>query len=118
MMFATSRDARLADSWPLMSSSRRSSPASAWLRASRRADLERRGGLVGEDQEEPLVVLVELVRPSFESVITPTTWAVVAHRDDEHRLVDIVGSGDGLATRIGVRIIDEERRRRAGRPSR
>ena len=55
--------------------------------------LERRRRLVGEDQQESLVLAVELVEPELRERDDPDRQAVVGHRDDEHRLVDIVGPG-------------------------
>ena len=66
--------------------------------------LERGGGLVGEDREQPQVVVVELVEAELRERDDADRRLVVAHRHDEHRLVDVVGARDRL--------------RRAGRRSR
>ena len=92
MMFATWRDVEAGRQLAAHVEQPPQLSGKALAAGQQASGLEGRRGLVGEDQQEPLVVVVELVRgPSFESVITPTTWAVVAHRDDEHRLVDVVG---------------------------
>ena len=80
--------------------------------------LEGRRGLVGEGQQEPLVLVVELVEAELRERDDPDGDAVVGHRHDEHRLVDVVGAGDRCAARVDVRVVDQERRCRAPRPSR
>ena len=55
--------------------------------------------------------------PSFERVMTPMVTPVVAHRDDEHRLVDVVGPGDRRAARIAVRVVDQDRLAVLGDPA-
>ena len=67
------------------------------------------GRLVGEDGQDPQVVVVEAAEPELGQRHDPDRDAVVAHRHDDHRLVDVVGPGDGRATRVGVGVVDEDR---------
>ena len=41
--------------------------------------------------------------------MTPDRRPVVAHRDDQHRLVDVLGPGDRRAARIVVRVVEQDR---------
>ena len=79
--------------------------------------LEGRRGLVSEDQQEPLVLAVELVQAELRERDDADRDPVVGHRHDQHRLVDVVGSRDRLAARIGVGVADEDRRAVLGYPA-
>ena len=81
----------------------------------RRADRGRRP--VGEDREHPQVVRAEPVEPELRERDDPDGHAVIAHRHDEHRLVDVVGPGDRRAARIAVRIVDQDRLAVLGDPA-
>ena len=70
---------------------------------------DRRGRLVGEDRQQPQVVGSELVEPELGERDDADRRAVVAHRDDQHRLVDVVGPGDRHAARVAVGVLDEDR---------
>ena len=67
--------------------------------------LDRGGRLVGEDREQPQVVVVELVEAQLGERDDADGGLVVAHRDDEHGLVDLVGARDGLPARVVVRVV-------------
>ena len=118
MRFATWRGSSDRDSALLMSSSWRSSAARRRVSATCVAPVERGRGLVGEDQQQPQVVVVELAQ------------AELGERDHADQPVVVrIGTtsidsstssvpGDRLAARVARRVVDEERRSRAGRPSR
>ena len=100
MRLATWRGSRLSDSSPLMSSSRRSSRVELLAAGQQPGGLDGGRGLVGEDRQEPQVVVVEAVEAELGQRDDPDRDVVVAHRDDEHRLVDVVGPGDGRPARV------------------
>ena len=80
------------------------------LRAGEQAcRLERGRGLVGEDRQQPHVLGAELAQPELRERDHADDRPVVAHRDDEHRFVDVVGPGDRRSARVGVGVVDEER---------
>ena len=70
---------------------------------------EGRRGLVGEDQQEAQVLLVELAQAELGQRDDADQRVVVEHRHDEHRLVDLVRARDRRAARVGVRVVDAER---------
>ena len=72
-----------------------------------RADGGRR--LVGEDRQQPQVVRTEPVEAELRQRDDADRRAVVAHRHDEHRLVDVVGPDDRRAARVAVGVLDEDR---------
>ena len=74
-------------------------------------------GLVGEDRQEPQVVRREPVEPELGQGDDPDRRAVVAHRHDQHRLVDVVGPGDRRAARVAVGVVDEDRLAVLGDPA-
>ena len=71
--------------------------------------LERGRSLVGEDRQQPLVLGAELAQPELRERDHADDRPVVAHRDDEHRFVDVVGPGDRRAARVGVGVVHQER---------
>ena len=71
--------------------------------------LERGRGLVGEDRQQPLVLGAELAQPELRERDHADDRPVVAHRDDEHRFVDVVGPFDRHAAWVGVGVVHEER---------
>jgi hypothetical protein len=71
--------------------------------------LEGRRRLVGEDQEEPQIIVGELVMSELRESDDADRDIVVPHRDDDHRLVDVVRAGDRPTTGVGVRVPDEDR---------
>ena len=68
-----------------------------------------RRGPVGEDRQEPQVVGVEAVETELGEGDDADRQPVIAHRDDEHRFVDLVGPDDGRPARIAVRVVDQDR---------
>ena len=117
MRSATVSGSRLWASSPLMSSE---APqlAGERLGAGEQADrLDRGRGLVGEDHEDVHVLGVELVEAELREGDRAGHPLVVAHRDDEHRLVHLVRAGDRRAARVGVGVRDEERRAVLGGPA-
>jgi len=54
-------------------------------------------------------VPVELVEPQLRERDDPDHDVVVAHRDDEHRFVHVVGAGDRRPARVVVGVRDEQR---------
>ena len=80
------------------------------LRAGEQASrLERGRGLVGEDRQQPHILGAELAKPQLRERDHADDRPVVAHRDDEHRFVDVVGPGDRHAARVGVGVVHEQR---------
>ena len=79
--------------------------------------LQRRRRLVGEDHEQPQVILAELVDTQLGQRDHTDHALVVSHRDHQHRFVDVVGSGDRRAARIGVGIVNEQGCGVLGRPA-
>ena len=71
---------------------------------------DRRGGLVGQDRQQPLIALVELAQAQLGQRDDADDPFVIAHRHAQHGLVDLVRAGDRQAARVGVRIVDEQRR--------
>ncbi len=71
--------------------------------------LERGRGLVREDRQQLLVLGAELAQPELRERDHADDRPVVAHRDDEHRFVDVVGPFDRHAAWVGVGIVHEER---------
>ncbi len=80
--------------------------------------LEGRRRLVRQDEQKALVVLVELVEAELRKGDHPDDIAVVAHRHDEHRLVDVVGPWNVGAARVEIRVVDEKRNAVLGHPAR
>ena len=85
-----------------------------------RGAAERRAGLVGEDHQQPQVVVVELAQAELGQRDHADQLPVVLHRDDEHRLVHVLGPLDRGAALVGRRIVDAQRlpveRHPAGEP--
>ena len=79
--------------------------------------LERRRRVVGEDREQPQVVTVEPGETELGQRDDPDGDAVVAHRHDQHRLVDVVGARDRRAPGVAVRVVDEQRLAVLGDPA-
>ena len=65
--------------------------------------------LVGEDRKELQVVRPELVEAELGQRDHADGALVVAHRHDEHRLVDLVGPGDRAAARVVPGVVDQQR---------
>jgi hypothetical protein len=76
-----------------------------------------RGCLVGEDRQQPQVVRAELAEAELRQRDDPDRRTVVAHRDDQHRLVDVVRSDDRLPARVAVRVLDQQRLAVLGDPA-
>ena len=68
--------------------------------------LERGGSLIGKGREQPEVLPVELVETELGQGDHADDLVVVAHRHDEHRLIDVVGPGDRGAARIAIGVVD------------
>ena len=79
--------------------------------------LHRGGGLVGENREHPDVRVVELAQAELREGDDAGDALVVAHGDDDHRLVDIVGAGDRLAARVRAGVGHQERPAVRGDPA-
>ena len=71
--------------------------------------LEGRRRLVGKDEQQSLVVVVELAQPELRERDDADDDTVVGHRNHEHRLVDVVRSRDRGPTGVRVGVGDEER---------
>src|SRR4026208_204177 len=102
MRLATWRGSRLSGSSPLMPR-RRGLAREIWASGQEPSGLERRGGVVGEDRKQAQVVTIEPAETELGERDDADGHLVVAHRDDEHRFVDIVGAGDRGAPRVRVR---------------
>ena len=74
-------------------------------------------GLVGEDHQQPEVVVVELVEAQLREGDHADERIVMPHGHDQHRFVDVVGTGDGGGARIAPDIADPERQAVAGDPA-
>ncbi len=79
--------------------------------------LHRGRGVVGQDREESEVVGRELAQAELAEGDDPDRPLVVTHRDDQHRLVDLVGPGDRLPAWVTVRVVDPERHAMLGHPA-
>ena len=66
-------------------------------------------GVAGEDPHRLEVVVGEAVEPELRQDDHAERLALVEHRDEEHRLGDVVGALDRLAARIVEGVVDEER---------
>ena len=85
--------------------------------ADRPRRFDRGGGLVGQDREDSHVGEVELVEAQLGERDHAGDPLVVAHRDDEHRLLDLVGARDRHPARIRVGVGDQERPSVGGDPA-
>ena len=79
--------------------------------------LDGRGRVVGEDRQQPQVVGIEAVETELRERDDADGDAVVAHRDDEHRFVDVVGAGDRRPARVAVGVVDQQRLAVLGDPA-
>ena len=70
---------------------------------------ERGRGLVGEDRQQPHILGAELAQPQLRERDHADDRPVIAHRDDQHRFVDVVRPGDRRAARVGVGVVHQER---------
>ena len=73
---------------------------------------------VREDRQEAQVVRAEAVQTELRQRDDADRRAVVAHRHDQHRLVDVLGPGDRRAARVVVRVVEEDRLAVLGDPAR